>query len=95
MHRHTDWNVTKSSLDRGKKRAYTRSHENLGKIRRVLQQAAHLEQLDQKYVPFANKLRELAHNFEDEKIVALVEKYWKKNITENEKRNHENNETFI
>ena len=41
----------------------------------IRKQMDHLEQLDAKYAPFANKLRELARGFEDEKIVALVEQY--------------------
>ena len=31
--------------------------------------------MDAKYAPFANKVRELARGFEDEKIVALIEEY--------------------
>ena len=47
----------------------------LGKIPSIQDQSTHLKELDQKFVPFANKLDELAKNFEDEKILALVESY--------------------
>ena len=47
----------------------------LGKISDIRKWAAHIEQLEETYAPFANKVRELAQGFEDEKIVALVEKY--------------------
>ena len=41
----------------------------------IQEYAAHLELLDQKYRPFANKLRELAKDFEDEQILRLVAQY--------------------
>ena len=47
----------------------------LGKMRRIREQAVHIEQLDQKFVPFANKIRTLARNFEDEQILSLVTQY--------------------
>ncbi len=50
---------------------------SFGMMSDIRKQMDHLEQLDAKYAPFANKLRELARGFEDEKIVALVEGYLK------------------
>jgi signal transduction histidine kinase/CheY-like chemotaxis protein len=46
----------------------------LGRMRRVREQTAHIEKLDEKYIPFARKIHKLAKDFEDEQIVALVEK---------------------
>ncbi len=46
-----------------------------GKMRRILEQATHLEALDDKYIPFAKKLRELVNGFEDEQLVALAKQY--------------------
>ncbi|MGB0387410.1 MAG: sensor histidine kinase [Ardenticatenaceae bacterium] len=48
---------------------------SLGKMSRIREQADHLCELDQKFTPFANKLRHLARGFEDEKILELVEQY--------------------
>lgn len=47
----------------------------LGNIKRIGQYADHIEQLHNKYVPFAKQVRQLAEDFEDEKIVALVKEY--------------------
>jgi len=46
-----------------------------GNMDRIQEQAAHLEKLDKKYTPFANKLRQLASEFEDEQILALIEQF--------------------
>ncbi|CAN2039524.1 two-component system, sensor histidine kinase and response regulator [Candidatus Magnetomoraceae bacterium gMMP-15] len=46
-----------------------------GNMREVKKYAAHLEQLDKAYLPFACKLFELARNFQDEQILTLVEEY--------------------
>jgi signal transduction histidine kinase/DNA-binding NarL/FixJ family response regulator len=46
-----------------------------GNMRRLRERADYLEQLDKKFIPFACKLRQLARNFEDEQILALVEQY--------------------
>jgi CheY-like chemotaxis protein/anti-sigma regulatory factor (Ser/Thr protein kinase) len=46
---------------------------SLGMMSGIRKQAAHLEELDAKYAPFAKKLLELARGFEDEKILALIE----------------------
>jgi CheY-like chemotaxis protein len=50
----------------------------LGLMSDIRKQMDQLEQLDAKYAPFANKVRELAKGFEDEQIVALVEEYLSK-----------------
>jgi signal transduction histidine kinase/CheY-like chemotaxis protein len=47
----------------------------MGKMRRIREQAAHIEKLDEKYIHFVRKLQKLAKGFEDEQIIALVEKY--------------------
>jgi signal transduction histidine kinase/CheY-like chemotaxis protein len=47
----------------------------MGKMRRVREQAQHLEALDKKYVPFAQKVINLTKGFEDEQIVAFIEQY--------------------
>jgi predicted ATPase/signal transduction histidine kinase/CheY-like chemotaxis protein len=54
----------------------------LGRIRDIQEQASHLEQINEKYIPFAHKLRDLAKAFEDEQIVALVEEYLVENSDE-------------
>lgn len=41
----------------------------------IQEYANHLERMDQKYHPFAEKLRELAKDFEDEQLLKLVEQY--------------------
>lgn len=48
---------------------------SFGMMSEIRKQMDELEQLDAKYVSFANKLRDLAKRFEDEKIVALLEDY--------------------
>ena len=47
----------------------------LGMMSQIRKQMKEIEQLDAKYTPFANKVRELARGFEDEQIMALVEGY--------------------
>lgn len=47
----------------------------LGKISDLRKWVVRIEQLDQKYVPFAKKVSQLGKVFEDEKIMALVEEY--------------------
>ncbi|MGB0389471.1 MAG: ATP-binding response regulator, partial [Ardenticatenaceae bacterium] len=48
---------------------------SLGRMSAIRQRLAHIEQLDSQYAPFANQVRKLARGFEDEKILALVEKH--------------------
>lgn len=45
----------------------------LGRMSALRKQLDYLEQVDQSYAPFTNKVRELARGFEDEKILALIE----------------------
>jgi signal transduction histidine kinase len=47
----------------------------VGDMQGIEEQAAQIEQLSERYGPFADKLRKLARDFEDEKILALVEQY--------------------
>ncbi|NEO96011.1 MAG: response regulator, partial [Moorea sp. SIO3G5] len=47
----------------------------LGSMRKIRQRATYLEELDTKYIPFAKKLKDLAEGFQEQKILALVEKY--------------------
>ncbi|AOY79647.2 AAA family ATPase [Moorena producens JHB] len=47
----------------------------LGSMRKIRQRANYLEELDTKYIPFGKKLKDLAEGFQEQKILALVEKY--------------------
>jgi signal transduction histidine kinase/CheY-like chemotaxis protein len=47
----------------------------LGSMRRICERATYLEELDEKYIPFANHLKELAQEFQEKAIVALVGKH--------------------
>ncbi len=47
----------------------------LGSMQKIKERACCLEQLDSKYSPLANQLRELAENFQDEEIINLIEQY--------------------
>ncbi len=44
----------------------------LGDMRGLRQRAARLEQMDKQFAPFASRLQELAKNFEDKQILALL-----------------------
>jgi CheY-like chemotaxis protein len=46
-----------------------------GDMHGIRERAAHIETLGEQYVPFANKLRELAKSFEEREILALVRRY--------------------
>ncbi|MEP0912361.1 PAS domain S-box protein [Leptolyngbya sp. GB1-A1] len=46
-----------------------------GSFKGILKQAALLEQMDQKYSPFAKKLHQLAKGFQDQEILALIQSY--------------------
>ncbi len=50
-----------------------------GRMRQVREKAAHIEELDEKYIPFARKIQQLAKSFEDEQMIALVERYLERN----------------
>jgi CheY-like chemotaxis protein len=47
----------------------------LGSMRKIRERATYLEELDERYIPFANKLKDLAQGFQEKAIVALIEKY--------------------
>ena len=47
----------------------------LGSMKKIRQRATYLEELDTKYIPFAQKLKDLAEGFQEQKILELVEKY--------------------
>lgn len=47
----------------------------LGSMTKIRQQASHLEKLDEKYIPFAQKITELAQGFQEKAIINLIEKY--------------------
>jgi len=47
----------------------------LGSMRNIRDRALHLEELDDKYIPFAQQLQSLAKGFEDEKILDLIGQY--------------------
>jgi PAS domain S-box-containing protein len=46
-----------------------------GDMRGIVQQATHLAELDQRYLPFANQLRLLAQKYQSKSILSLVERY--------------------
>jgi len=48
-------------------------------MRGIEKQAAYLGQLNQQYIPFANKLTELAKGFEEQELLALVQHYMPNN----------------
>ena len=45
----------------------------MGKLVRVEKMALELEQRDPRYVAFGRRLYALAHNFEEERLVAMLE----------------------
>lgn len=47
----------------------------LGSMRKIQERAAYLEELDEKYILFAQHLKNLAQEFRDQEITAFVEKY--------------------
>jgi PAS domain S-box-containing protein len=51
----------------------------MGDIRGIRQQAKNLEQLDPKFVPFAQQLSQLAKGFQEKQILEFVRKYMKGN----------------
>jgi len=53
----------------------------LGDIHELQKQATHLEQVDKKYLPFAQKLQKLAKTFEHEQISAWLEPLMAENHT--------------
>jgi len=49
----------------------------MGKMLKVRKQATQLEELDDKYIPFARQIQKLAKEFDEEQIVALIEPHLK------------------
>lgn len=47
----------------------------LGSMRKIRDRCAYLEEIDEKYLPFANKIKDLAQGFQEKAIVTLIEKY--------------------
>ncbi|RKZ51623.1 MAG: hypothetical protein DRR16_33520 [Candidatus Parabeggiatoa sp. nov. 3] len=47
----------------------------MGKMLKVREQATEIEELDDKYIPFARQIEKLAKEFDEEQIVALIEPY--------------------
>ncbi|NEO39725.1 MAG: AAA family ATPase [Moorea sp. SIOASIH] len=52
----------------------------LGSMKKIRQRATYLEELDTKYIPIASKLKDLAEGFQEQKILALVEKYLEQDL---------------
>jgi signal transduction histidine kinase/DNA-binding NarL/FixJ family response regulator len=46
-----------------------------GKLRKIRERATHLAQMDERFIPFANRLQELAGSFQEKAILALVKQY--------------------
>jgi CheY-like chemotaxis protein len=46
-----------------------------GNFKGIIKQAILLEHIDQKYIPFAKKLHQLAKNFQDQEILTLIQSY--------------------
>jgi len=49
-----------------------------GNMQKIQEQTTQLTKRDAKYQPFANKLNELAKNFEDEQLIVLIESFMEK-----------------
>jgi signal transduction histidine kinase/CheY-like chemotaxis protein len=47
----------------------------LGSMRKIRERAVYLEEQDDRYIPFANKLKDLAQGFQEKAIVALIENH--------------------
>ncbi len=47
----------------------------LGSMKKIRERAFYLEELDQQYLPFANRLKDLAQGFQEKAIVNLIEQY--------------------
>jgi CheY-like chemotaxis protein len=47
----------------------------LGSMRKIRERAIYLEAQDDRYIPFASKLKDLAQGFQEKAIVALIEKH--------------------
>jgi len=51
-----------------------------GNLKEIIKQATYLEETDQKYLPFAAKLRQLATEFQEKKILEMLNQYNKVNL---------------
>jgi phage shock protein A len=51
----------------------------MGNMREIQQQAAQLIEIDQKYQPFAGKLKQLADEYQSKAVLAFIKKY--RNVT--------------
>ena len=51
-----------------------------GNMRAIMDRASYLEALDAKYLPFAGVLQKLAQNFEEQKILTMIEVYNDKGV---------------
>lgn len=47
----------------------------LGSMKKIRQRCAYLEELDAKYIPFSNKLQEMARGFQEKAIVAFIQEH--------------------
>lgn len=47
----------------------------LGSMKKIRERAIYLEELDQQYLPFTDKLKDLTQDFQEKEIVKLIEKY--------------------
>jgi len=47
----------------------------MGDLRGIVERSMRLEQLDNKWIPFATHLRQLAKNFEEQQILEFVKQY--------------------
>ncbi len=53
----------------------------LGNMKKIRDRAIHLEELDEKYVPIATKLKNLAQGFQEKAILNLIEQYLNSGVT--------------
>ena len=44
-----------------------------GNFLEIVKQAALLEEIDSQYIPFANKLQQMARDFQDEEILTFIQ----------------------
>jgi hypothetical protein len=48
-------------------------------MQRLRERAAHLEQLDERFRPFADKMQQLAEAFETRAVLELIKNYMREN----------------
>jgi len=44
-------------------------------MRKIREHADYLEDLDEQYMPFAQKLKDLVHGFQEKALLALIEQH--------------------